>query len=392
MSDRFVESSTRGWGGRLFDSIKGVLVGVVLFLSSFPLLWWNEGRAVQTSSSLGEGEKAVVSVSADAVNPANEGRLVHLSSMATTAETLTDPVFAVSLPALRLVREVEMYEWQEEKKDETTKNAGGSETTTTTYTYDKKWSDSLIRSDAFKKPVDHHNPGTMPYDGKDIVAASAKVGAFAFPEDAIKHLGKFETVPYDADARAKLPPELQSRAQPVDGRLYLGKTPSDPQIGDVRISFKTVRPQIVSVVARQTAGALRPYRANAGDEILLVEPGAIEAKTMFKEAEAGNGTLTWIVRGAGFLLMAIGMGLFFRPIATAGDFIPMIGKMVGVSTFVFAFFVSAALTSVTIAMAWIAHRPLLGAGVFVAGAAGLVLAFMMMRRTRRTRASRRAAA
>jgi hypothetical protein len=385
MSDRFVESSTRGWGGRLFDSIKGVLVGIVFFLLSFPLLWWNEGRAVQTSSSLGEGEKSVVQVSADSVAPGNEGRLVHVSGMATTAETLTDPVFAVSLPALRLVREVEMFEWNEEKKDEKTKNAGGSETTTTTYTYDKKWSGSLIRSEAFKKPVDHHNPGTMPYDGKDVVAASAKLGAFAFPEEAIKHLAKFETVPFDAEARAKLSPELQSKVQPVEGRLYLGTTPSDPQIGDVRISFKVVRPQVVSVVARQTSGALRPYRASAGDEILLVEPGAVEAKTMFKEAEAGNATLTWILRGVGFLLMAIGMGLFFRPIATAGDFIPMIGNMVGVSTFVFAFFVAAALTSVTIAMAWIAHRPLLGAGVFVAGVGGLAVAFLMMRRTRRKR-------
>ena len=385
MSDRYVETSTRGWGGRLFDSIKGVVVGIVLFVASFPLLWWNEGRAVVTSESLGEGEKSVVLVSADSVNPANEGRLVHLSGMATTAETLTDPVFAVTLPALRLVREVEMFEWQEEKKDEKTKNAGGSETTTTTYTYDKKWSDALIRSEAFKKPVDHHNPGTMPYDGKDLLAASAKVGAFSFPEDAIKHLSKFETVPYDADARAKLPPDLQSKAQPVDGRLYIGKTPSDPQIGDVRISFKVVRPQVVSVVAQQTAGALRPYRAKAGDEVLLVEPGAVEAKTMFKEAEAGNGVLTWSLRGVGFLLMAIGMGLFLKPIATAGDFIPMIGSFVGVSTFVFAFFVAAALTSITIATAWIVHRPLLGAGAFAAGLAGLALAFVMMRRTRKKR-------
>jgi hypothetical protein len=106
---------------------------------------------------------------------------------------------------------------------------------------------------------------------------------------------------------------------------------------------------------------------------------------MFKEAEAGNATLTWILRGVGFLLMAIGMGLFFRPIATAGDFIPMIGNMVGVSTFVFAFFVAAALTSVTIAMAWIAHRPLLGAGVFLAGVGGLAVAFLLMRRTRKKR-------
>src|SRR5947209_9808464 len=109
MSDKYVETTTRGFGGRIFDSIKGVVAGVVLFLLSFPLLWWNEGRAVQTADSLSEGESNVVSVSADRVDPANESRLVHVSGTATTTESLSDPVFAVSLPALRLVRDVEMY-------------------------------------------------------------------------------------------------------------------------------------------------------------------------------------------------------------------------------------------------------------------------------------------
>jgi hypothetical protein len=53
---------TVGYGSRLISAIKGVLVGVLFFFASFFLLWWNEGRAVQTAKSLREGASTVVSV------------------------------------------------------------------------------------------------------------------------------------------------------------------------------------------------------------------------------------------------------------------------------------------------------------------------------------------
>lgn len=73
------------------SAIGGVLVGIVLFLVAFPLLFWNEGRAVQTAQSLEEGASNVVTVGADKVEPGNEGKLVHLTGNAATKESLTDP-------------------------------------------------------------------------------------------------------------------------------------------------------------------------------------------------------------------------------------------------------------------------------------------------------------
>src|SRR5580693_6549847 len=116
---------TQGYGSRLFESIKGVLLGLVLFAISFPLLWWNEGRAVQTARSLEEGASSVVSVTS--LDPSNEGKLVHYTGDAVTTETLADPELGVSAVALRLQRNVEMYQWQE--KSESHENTGGSKTT-----------------------------------------------------------------------------------------------------------------------------------------------------------------------------------------------------------------------------------------------------------------------
>src|SRR5216684_5777850 len=104
MPDSFTEVTGESWFGRLFDSIKSVLFGLLLFFVSFIVLFWNEGRAVHTARSLEEGAAVVVSAAADAVNPSNDGKLVHVSGEATTTETLSDADFGVSAPAIRLER------------------------------------------------------------------------------------------------------------------------------------------------------------------------------------------------------------------------------------------------------------------------------------------------
>ncbi len=133
--DRFTETTTKSWGQRISDSIKGILVGLLLIVVSVVGLFWNEGRAVQTARSLAEGAGLVVQGSSARVDAANEGKLVHVSGDTKVTAPIADPEFGVSLRALKLVRVVEMYQWKEEAKTETRKKVGGSEETTTTYEY-----------------------------------------------------------------------------------------------------------------------------------------------------------------------------------------------------------------------------------------------------------------
>ena len=143
MSDEFVEVTRQGWLSRVGGAIGGTVVGVVFFLGSFPLLWWNEGRAVHTYRSLQEGAGAVVSVPAGRVDPGNEGKLVHLSGRATTDEVLANPTFTISANALRLRRDVEMYQWVETRRTEKQQKLGGSEETVTRYMYETAWKGGL---------------------------------------------------------------------------------------------------------------------------------------------------------------------------------------------------------------------------------------------------------
>ncbi len=142
--DSFTETTTKSWGSRIGESIKGVLFGLVLVVGSCIFLFWNEGRAVQTQRSLTEGASLVVPADPSRVDPANDGKLVHLSGDLKPGAPLTDPDFTVSATALRLARTVEMYQWKEESKSETRKNTGGSEETVTTYEYVRTWSETRI--------------------------------------------------------------------------------------------------------------------------------------------------------------------------------------------------------------------------------------------------------
>jgi hypothetical protein len=131
----FTEITSRSWISRIGQSIVGVLIGLVMVIASIVVLFWNEGRAIQTARSLAEGAGLVADVDSTRVDPANEGKLVHISGDLTAPGRLSDAEFGVTAKGLRLVRTVEMYQWKEETKTETRQKLGGGEEDVTTYTY-----------------------------------------------------------------------------------------------------------------------------------------------------------------------------------------------------------------------------------------------------------------
>jgi len=370
MADSFTETTSQGWFSRIIGSIKSVLFGLVLFLVSFPLLFWNEGRAVRTAKSLEEGAGVVVSVPADAVDAGKEGKLVHLSGQATTTETLADGEFGVQANAIKLIREVEMYQWDEDKKSETKKKLGGGEETVTTYSYSKEWSDQLIDSSNFKETSGHENPSQFPIEARQKTASKVTLGAFTLSEPIVSDLDQSETLAVDS---ATLPAAMKDQVKANASGYYRGADPASPAVGDVRITFKVVKPAVISLVARQVRDTFEAYQAQAGDTILLVKYGTLSAQAMFEAAQRENAILTWILRGLGWFLMFLGLTMVFRPIAVFGDVIPLFGTLLGAGIGVFAGLTSIVLSLVTIAVAWIFYRPLLAIALLVVAVGSLAL-------------------
>lgn len=326
----------------------------------------------------------MVSVSADRIDPGNEGRLVHLTGKATTSDTLADPTFGVEVNAIHLERTVEMYQWRERSESTTEKKVGGGTETTTTYSYEKAWSDRRIDSSGFKVPDGHQNPGSFPYEARSVSASNVTLGAFELSPSLVDRISDWRPLP--VPSRDDLPGDVRWQAKLHDDGLYLGRDPARPEIGDLEVGFRIVPPMTVSVVAQQIGGSFSPYRTSNGGTVELLHHGAASAEAMFQAAETGNRILTWLLRFLGFVLVLIGINLTLRPLSVMADVLPPVGNLVERGTGIVALMMAATIAIGTIAVAWIFYRPLLGLSLLV------LMALFVVWIVRRSRGGKRASA
>ncbi len=373
-------TSSQSWFSRLAQSAKSVVVGLVLFVASFPLLFWNEGRAVRTARSLAEGAGAVRTVAADSIDSGNEGKLVHTSGAVATEGPVVDEDLGVQAQAIQLMRNVEIFQWKEKESSETRKKLGGGSETVTTYTYETVWSEEPIDSSPFQEEGGHQNHGDLPFLSTTFTADVVHLGAFDLSPEQVAELDETEPLRVDAPATAALTGDPRGTLRPDDGGYYLGANPRSPAIGDVRIRFEVVRPATVSVVGVQAGSSFAAYQASAGDSVLLVDEGIHTAAEMFQAAQAANSFLTWVLRVVGWLLMFLGLLMIFKPIAVFGDVVPLFGSMLGAGLGVFSFLLASGLALVTVSFAWLVYRPLLGLTLLLLAGAAI---FLLVRRGRR---------
>jgi tetratricopeptide (TPR) repeat protein len=142
--------------------------------------------------------------------------------------------------------------------------------------------------------------------------------------------------------------------------IYFGINPSTPQIGDVRITYRVVEPTDVSIVSRQVGGSFEPYHARAGGTIDMLELDLVSADNMFQQAQQSNTIKTWLYRAGGFIAMLIGVAMILRPLSVAADVIPFLGGIAGAGTAILSLLIAAPLTFLTVAVAWLRYRPVIG--------------------------------
>jgi hypothetical protein len=311
----FSETTNTNFFQRMGKSLIGALVGVILFLVSFIVLFWNEGRAVDTARSLAEAGGVVVDISADKVDPANNDKLVHLSGEATTNEVLSDDLFRgiaaqavpsdkvdpanngklvsvtgeatsdeilkdglfpVSAKALRLLRKVEMLQWQEEEQDE-----GGSEQANK---YTKVWSSKLIDSKNFDAA---HKNKSLPLSSKTESAKVVKLGAFELSPELVAQLDKADPLAVTEEEAKKATGQAKEFSWKSSGGVLYTGDPKNPAPGDLKVSFAVVKPQKVTVMAAQKDNSFVPFQPNAAEEpVYVLKAGDLSSQGVGISAKA----------------------------------------------------------------------------------------------------------
>ncbi|MCR4819177.1 MAG: TMEM43 family protein, partial [Fretibacterium sp.] len=371
----YTETTTQGWGERLGSSFKGIVTGIILIVVGTCLLWWNEGRTFKTAGAIGEAQLLTEDVAdISKVDPALEGKVIHAMGRADTKDELRDPVFGVKATAIRLEREVEFYQWEEESHSEKRKKLGGGEETVTTYTYKQEWTSSPIDSGSFHDPkYQGVNTVLANYENETIWAPKVTFGAYTLP-DFLKHSISGAVALNITSADIDLSSITGSLMLPADeatrryyygdvsadklvhvagSTVYLGKNPGSPSIGDVRVTFKQTPPADISIIAQVIRDTFEPYTASNGYTFSRLSMGKAGTAKMFEDAKSSNNIMAWVLRVVGILVVVAGIRAIFAPLAVLADVIPLLGDIVGAGAGIVAWLLGLAWSCIVIAVAWV---------------------------------------
>jgi Transmembrane protein 43 len=371
-----VTKTSTSWFSRLGGALTGALFGLVLLIVAIVALFWNEGRSVATYKSLVEGQSIVVAADASRIDPALDGKLVHIESDVTPAADVVDADTGITASgAIGLARNVEIYQWVEEKSSKTEKKLGGGEETVTTYSYSKEWSDKAQDSSAFQEPAGHENPEFW-LPSSETLVDKAQLGAFSVTGSQIASVGARETLPITDETAAAASEAL---GYPGEGRavmqaLYFGANEKAPEIGDTKVRFEKILLPEVSIVGMQHGDSLMEYTTQNGYTLFLLASGREPAAKMFADSQAENVVLTWVIRVAGIIGLFVGFSLILRIFSVIGDVIPFVGSLIAFGTGLVSFILALAVGVTVIAIGWFAVRPLLSIALLV-GVAALVWAY-----------------
>jgi hypothetical protein len=357
-------------------------MGFILFGIGTILLFVNEGNYVKNAKTIGAAEKALVRVSdISEVNPALDGKLVHAYGFADTQDTLADDTFGVSERAIALVRKVEFYQYEERKKTEKKDKVGGGEETITTYTYVQNWVSSPIPSDGFADP-DYKGKNTV-LDNLDAkvksqtqYASNVTFGAYKLPSFIVRSIRG--SVPVDVrtgnnEILAKLGLKIGNQVQIQGNVVYFGKSSSNPQIGDVRVTLAKVIPADISIIAKVIGSTFEEYIApGTGRTFSAVEMGTVGAEAMFASARKSNSMLTWLLRLIGVILVVMGLKMVFAILPTLFKVLPPLGKIVGAGVGLVCTVGGGAWSLAIIAIAWLFYRPFIGIPMLLISVAGIL--------------------
>lgn len=315
MSDRVVRTEKIGYFQRLRNSIGGIVFGIVLFLASFAVLFWNEGRV-----DLSRVAKTSTEIAATGSPTASVGDFVSVTGNITSPEQLGDSPYLAPGNYISLSRTAEMFAWDENSSTETKKNTGGSETKTTTYTYVKEWTSNPDDSSSFENPNGHFNPEKS-IDSTKLNVSKANIGDYQLDMNSLSL-----RLPNAVDLSPEtVAPEYKNKLS--GGFIHIGKgTPAQPEIGDMRLSYKALNKDVLSTVfgAFSAPNQLSTYIAKKfkGISVYRLLPGnRVEAIATLKSEHK---IMTWILRFVGFGMMWFGMNLVIEPLGVLLDFSPLL--------------------------------------------------------------------
>ncbi|XP_049782008.1 transmembrane protein 43 homolog isoform X4 [Schistocerca cancellata] len=280
-----------------------LLLGFVTCVCGISLLLWNEEKAISFTQSFEEAVKEAISIHPGSkINPDNDGHLVHITGPLEISEPLTEVEYGISVPAVKLKRRVQMYQWVEE-----------------------------------------HVQRVFPFKSTVYVSEQVSVGPFYLSAELKDKFNDFVLITSD------------ERPERRDIRMHLGlyyhtQDVWSPEVGDVRVQFSYAGKagDVVSIIGKQNGNKIEPYKAPNGNEILILHHGILTVEETLQREHSPNIWLIWLCRIAGWLLLFQGSS-YLNGLLRFVFWKPTNGAL------------SLSATLLVVAVAWFQYRPLFSA-------------------------------
>ncbi|MBQ6538904.1 MAG: TMEM43 family protein [Bacilli bacterium] len=340
------------------NSAGSILLFPILLIAGIGLLWWNEGNYVKTASAIKEAQSDYLEIKDAKYDAKNDKKVVVVSGPIVVSSEAVDQQFKIKDMTAILERTVEMYQWEEDCDEDNH------------CTYEKKWSESEISSAGFKSG--HSNP-SMPYKSETFYSDNVTLGDYSLSRNNLEYLNADS--PYQLnqqDATNNGMTLLQ------DNRLYKGKDFTQPEIGDLLVSFSKFTSDKVTVLGVQNGTTVTKFVGKSGKKVMYTMEGIHTGDEMFQKLIDNNKMMTWLLRLVGCICLICAIASIFAPLRFLTDRIPILGGIVGGLTGFFALLVGLALSIIVIALAWFAYRPLASI-IAIVVMAGLVILYIKMK-------------
>jgi hypothetical protein len=228
-----------------------VVLLILVVLAAIGAYFWLHKRQTPAEPEVATATKnpppiSATHVSADKVDPANEGRVVSVEGTLSVKKPPRDTQLGISADAVMLLRFAEMLQWQETC-------AGAS------CTYQQVWSPQTIDSRKFRQPEGHRNPERLPMTSGRFSAGEMRLGAFVVDAAALGNYRldsalQTKPAPYPVSS-AQLPSNLALSFRDLNGALYAGD-PDHRTVGDLRVSYRIIPAGKVELIGTQRGDRL----------------------------------------------------------------------------------------------------------------------------------------
>jgi hypothetical protein len=224
-----------------------------------------------------------------------QGYMVRVVGPLQVVEAPLDQQFNQQSNQPVLIRHVQMFQWHELRY-------GGPAS------YELDWEDKPIDSSRFEHPEGHTNPGKFPLENAQFDAGLVRLNDFVLDAALVHALTGSQ--PVTPDLRS-LPSNLAASFSLFKNSLVTSAVPSNPQLGDLRVSWEAVPVQDVTVVAKVSGNRLIPASDAADGVGFAVQPGDVSLADIFPDLPVPP-DYSWLRRIASILLATLGAALLLR--------------------------------------------------------------------------------